>query len=1135
MVGALPAQVVINEGSNRNYLLVADEDGEYPDWIELYNAGNDTANLLNYALSDKLSNPAKWVFPSVKLAPGEFKVVFCSGKDRKPVSGFINVVNTGTYNPIVGWNTHAFTTPFYWDGVSNVLINTCSYWSWGYTTNSVHNQSATPFLSTLFSFQDGSPAACFAGYGTPVYQRPNMKLNGHTIGNGTIQNSPYDYPAPYGNWYWGARHQILILASELSEAGLAEGDITSLAFDVVSTDPNTYYDYIDIHMKLVSKNELTSQFETVDPNNNLHTNFKIDADGEDIYLYSPGQVMLSQLFVDCENLDDSRGLFPDTSPVAYYFGPGTPGATNNNATAYYGYLLQPVFSKPSGFYESTQAVYITNPNTEPCSIYYTQDGSDPTTGSTLYTGAPVFISSSAVLRARAIGNASYLPGPISSATYLIGADHTTPVVSVITDNNNLYGPTGIFDNWWTDWERAAYVEYFDSLQQMAFSQPAGIQMDGGAGGSRSQPQRSFRVEMDDGVLGAGPVEYPIIPFRPGRTQYGKIYLRNGSNQYLVYPQKDATQVEILSGETNNYYSAWRPVSVYINGAYFGLYELREKFDAEYFETLEDADPDSLDILSLSYWYGGVLRAVEGSTDPFFEDYSAFNALDPADPGYWEQADQYFDLEWYTDYIIGESWIANVDWPWNNIKIYRSDATGFRWRFCIIDVELAMAPNSWTDCYFDHIQYIFSQDPNIPYVNIWLQSIQNNRFRDYFINRYADVMNTTYGTARTQAIDDIFYNLMVPEMPNEFARWGDPWNIEAQMEAYQQNHLTFQSQLAERTNQVRDHIKNNFALPNQVDVNLNVFPSGSGSIRISTIEPDAYPWQGVYFNGVPVRLEAVAGPGYHFVQWGENGLVGDLLDPVFLDTLDVLDISFDAYFELNDFFVSTNAEPTEGGTTTGDGSYPQGSEVTVVASPNPGFRFDQWEEADSVVSVETHYTFNIYQDRDLTAIFTPLTQYNVAALPNPTEGGTTTGSGLYYEDSLAVVTAIPYDLWEFSNWTEDGSVVSMDSSYIFTVTSDRELSANFVPVLRIGDAAGDMGLSVFPNPAGKDRQVVVRSGAMSAGDEIVLLGISGTEAVRSYVKKGSETVIHLAGCPAGLYLVQWRRSGAVLANLRLVIE
>ena len=88
---------------------------------------------------------------------------------------------------------------------------------------------------------------------------------------------------------------------------------------------------------------------------------------------------------------------------------------------------------------------------------------------------------------------------------------------MITDKENLYGPSGIFDNWLDDWERASYVEYFDSTQQMIFSQNAGIQIDGGWGGSRYYPQHSFRVELDDGVLGEGPIDYHLIPNRPDRT------------------------------------------------------------------------------------------------------------------------------------------------------------------------------------------------------------------------------------------------------------------------------------------------------------------------------------------------------------------------------------------------------------------------------------------------------------------------------------------------------------------------------------------------------------------------------------------------------------------------------------------
>lgn len=102
---------------------------------------------------------------------------------------------------------------------------------------------------------------------------------------------------------------------------------------------------------------------------------------------------------------------------------------------------------------------------------------------------------------------------------------------------------------------------------------------------------------------------------------------------------------MMGSGTNNYYAAWRPVSVYINGYYFGLYELREKFDSEHFETIEGAEPSQTDILSVSAWYGYALRAIEGSTEGFLDDYSAFALLNPTDTGYWKAADSYFDLTW----------------------------------------------------------------------------------------------------------------------------------------------------------------------------------------------------------------------------------------------------------------------------------------------------------------------------------------------------------------------------------------------------------------------------------------------------------------------------------------------------------
>jgi hypothetical protein len=112
-------------------------------------------------------------------------------------------------------------------------------------------------------------------------------------------------------------------------------------------------------------------------------------------------------------------------------------------------------------------------------------------------------------------------------------------------------------------------------------------------------------------------------------------------------------------------------------------------------------------------------------------------------------------------------------------------------------------------------------------------------------------------------------------------------------------------LALRTPVVRDDIQQFFSLPRQVDVTLNVHPAGAGRIRISTIKPETYPWEGVYFDGVPVGITAEAEPGYVFHHWQQNGLFADTLLAAFLDTLTTDAIAFDAFFEPVEIGIAEN--------------------------------------------------------------------------------------------------------------------------------------------------------------------------------------------------------------------------------------
>jgi hypothetical protein len=891
-------QLVINEGSNKNYSVLADEDGDYEDWIEIYNSGTTAIDLFNYSLSDN-STPGEWSFPHQIIQPNEYIIVFCSEKNRFASTPFTNVLIDSTFQPQPGWNTHYFTTPFFWDGVSNIVLNLCTYNSF-YECNSIHSQSTTNFNSATIALNYPGSACGFSG-GSNAQQRPNIRFNSSIIGTGTIQNGYYDYPSAYSNWYEGARQQYLYSASELISAGLSPGNIDSLSFDVIATCP-TSLQFIELSMSNTGINSLSPNFVPATGNFH-HTNFKISSTGETIKLYNPSGTVVSALNVNCgPGYDISVGHFLDGSGTLKRFSSPTPGVSNNNSIPSDGYAAAPVFSITSGIYTSPISVSITDLNNPTATIYYTLDGSDPNENSTLWNGTPIYIFQSKILRARSYVN-GLIPSTISSSSYLFNVHHTTPIISVISDPQNLFGPSGMFDNPSLDLLKNASIDYFDSTlnHNLLFSRRAGIIMDGGWG-SRGLPQRPFRIKFDDGVLGQGPISGFIIPERTNRNQYSDFMLRNGSNQYLILPHKDAAQTKMMGDGTNNYYSAWRPASVYINGEYWGLYELREKFNTEMFEIYDGAIENTIEILGSSAQYGFQLRAIEGDVQNFYNSYNLFSQINPLDTNFWTQADQYFDMIYYNDYIIGELWMNNADWGfnYNNLKIYRSNATNYSWRYILMDLEYGLLPNPSNDfsCGYDLLGQLInwpSTDPGNPHFNIFWKGLQNDRFKNYFINRFADQMNTVYLPSRLLEIENDMFNRTVSEMANEYERWGDPNNVQAQVDAFYQHHLIFQEDLVCRPENMRNHIQTNFNLPQQVNVQLNVYPQNAGKIEISTITPNIYPWNGIYFDGVPIQLEAQAEPGYQFSHWEANNLISDTTNAIFLDTLTNNSVNFIAHF------------------------------------------------------------------------------------------------------------------------------------------------------------------------------------------------------------------------------------------------
>jgi hypothetical protein len=886
------AQIVLNELSNRNSGQIADEDNSPEDWIELYNPSGSAVNLAGYYLSDDSLNLEKWAFPSYQMPSKDHLIVFASGKDRT-----VPPENFHWESPVLPGNTFDYTVPTASTSVSWMKpAFTPTGWSQG---------------KGGFGFGDNDDATIVPTSAMAVYIRKSFLIPvGFRYTNMALHVDYDDGFIVYLNGIEIARKSIIgtptwnSAAATTHEASMYSGGKpetiwidTTFVKSLLITGKNIFA--VEVHNYISTSTDLTLipffSFKINDSylffertptsiipsgSENLHTNFKIDSKGEKIFLFNKKENAHESVWVKDLSAGWSVGRKSDGANSWGIFAQPTPSAANTTKASSSEREPDPVFSVSEGYFTSKQSISLTTTSLT-AEIRYTTDGSEPISTSNLYTGVPLTITVTGIIRATCFSKGDKLPGRSVANTYFVNnTGHSIPVLSVITNNTNLYGGSGIFDNWQQEWERPCYVEYFDANKKKQFEQFSGIQIDGGAGGSRSNAQHSFRLEFDNSLYGEGNVHYPLIPDRPDRKNYKSIYLRNGSNQWQIFQFKDAMECKMMSYNTNNYYSNCTPVVVYINGSYFGVYEMREKLNDEYFQENYKATIDStFQLLSLSWYYQSILRALNGSVSSFTTDYTNFLNLNQAETNYLQKADQILDLDYYTDYIIAQSWIADSDWPYNNIKIVKSDFTKNRWRFILQDLEWSLNPNGWTNSYTDHISFMLNYNPNVPYLRFWKELIKNQTYKKRFINRFADIMNTSYLPQNTIAIAQSVYNASYSEMRGEYARWSGESQAATKMSQYVNNLAIFKSELTNRSTVVRDNIVSNFSLTGKYTVELQVQPENAGLIQVNTISPEVYPWTGIYFASVPIRMEAKGLGNYVFDGWVPNGFIKDVNNPV----------------------------------------------------------------------------------------------------------------------------------------------------------------------------------------------------------------------------------------------------------------
>ena len=178
-----------------------------------------------------------------------------------------------------------------------------------------------------------------------------------------------------------------------------------------------------------------------------------------------------------------------------------------------------------------------------------------------------------------------------------------------------------------------------------------------------------------------------------------------------------------------------------------------------------------------------------------------------------------------------------------------------------------------------------------------------------------------------------------------------------------------------------------------------------------------------------------------------------------------------------YTITVSANPSNGGTVTGGGSYNQGQSCTVSATANNGFTFTNWTENGSVVSTQANYTFTVTGNRNLVANFQGQQQsYTITVSANPTNGGTVTGGGSYNQGQQCTVSATPATGYTFLRWTENGTQVSTNANYTFTVTGNRNLVAQF--------QQQNYTISVSANPS--NGGTVAGGGAYHYGDNCTVI-------------------------------------------------
>lgn len=621
-----------------------------------------------------------------------------------------------------------------------------------------------------------------------------------------------------------------------------------------------------------------------------HTNFKITQTKGDYVVFSdPTGVIIDSSKCYLTQRNHSRGRTTDGAATWGVFTTPTPNAANTGASTEY--MPWVMMNTPPGFYAAAQNVTLTcsDPTAE---IRYTTNGSVPTAASTLYTG-PINVATTTVIRAAAFPTTpGYLRGFVETNTYFINAPaHEMAVISVSGSFTN----PGLFSN---GQEIVSTLEYFDESPAHNFQHEGDGDMRRHGNDSWAFPQKGMRFFPRDQYGYENNVEYKLFK-SSARDEFSCIILKAGASDNYPFAQtqngvpgchmRDAL-VQTLALEKGMHLDGRRyePCVLYVNGQYWGLYEIRERLDKDFTEYNYNQSRKDVDIIR--YWGGIIID--EGSKVGWDSLYNFVMANNMAVPANYQWVKDRLDLLSVIDHLCFNTFINNSDWiNWNSAwwrgRKNTANTPPVKWKYWMWDQDnvfdlgenyTGLPSTSFQNGPCGVLGMFNNAGPNMGHLDIFRKLMDNPTFKSLYINRASELFTTALNCDTMDAHYQRHLGKMASEMPRQIARWG------GSMAGWQNNCTYMRNQWLGKCGVIDSQYVDCFEVTGPHPITIDVLPAGSGNVIMNTTyTPPYYPYIANYYGGVDMALKAVANTGYIFDYWtvaGDTLLPGTLVDSVY---------------------------------------------------------------------------------------------------------------------------------------------------------------------------------------------------------------------------------------------------------------